>query len=224
MPCHLQRIYLSFSAGWMLLCIARSFFSLSPQVTIICSTEHFNLALVLLLMSVCCDSALAWTFVLMSVCCDTALAWAFLLVSLCCDTALAWECLLVSVCCDTAQAWVFLLVSACYDTARASALLLVSVCCDTARPSALLLVSTCCDTAQAKLPPPPQLVTVSDLRAAASVKHFLDVKCHDYYVCECWCNCIIVYCGCSLRKPQNHHHQGFSFWLTLQHLEPPTSL
>ena len=43
----------------------------------------------------------------------------FLLVSVCCDTALALVSLLVSVCCDTAQALVSLLVSVCWDTAQA---------------------------------------------------------------------------------------------------------
>ena len=44
-----------------------------------------------------------------------------LLVSVCCDTAQALVLLLVSVCCDTGQAIVLLLVSVCCDTGQAKA-------------------------------------------------------------------------------------------------------
>ena len=77
--------------------------------------QHFNAALVFLLVSVCRDTAQALMFLLVSLCCDTAQALVFLLVSVCCDTAQALVFLLVSVCRDTAQALVFLLVSVCRD-------------------------------------------------------------------------------------------------------------
>ena len=63
-----------------------------------------------------------------------------LLVSVCCDTAQALVVLLVSMCCDTAQALVVLLVSVCCDTAQALVVLLVSVCCDTAQALVVKLV------------------------------------------------------------------------------------
>ena len=130
--------------------------------------QHFNVALVLLLVSVCCDTAQALAFLLVSVCCDTAQALAFLLVSVCCDTAQALVFLLVSVCCDSSPS---LLVSVCCnigvlagvsalwhspnldvlagvsgcDTAQSLVFLLVSVCCDTAQALVFLLVSVCCE-------------------------------------------------------------------------------
>ena len=47
---------------------------------------NFVVALVLLLVSMCCDTAQALVFLPVSVCCDTAEALVILLVSVCCDT------------------------------------------------------------------------------------------------------------------------------------------
>ena len=65
-----------------------------------------------------------------------------LLVSVCCDSAQALIFLLVSMCCDTAQTLMLLLVSMCSDTAQALVFLLVSVCCDTALTKAGPLFET----------------------------------------------------------------------------------
>ena len=67
--------------------------------------QHFNAALVFLLVSLCRDTAQALVFLLVSLCRDKAQALVFLLVSLCRDTAQTWVFLLVSVCCDIPKPW-----------------------------------------------------------------------------------------------------------------------
>ena len=89
----------------------------------------------------------ALVLLLVSVCCDTAQTLVLLLVLVSCDTAKGLVLMLLSVCCDTAQTLVLLLM--CFGRhPQALELLLVSVCCDTAQALVLLLVSVCCDTAQ----------------------------------------------------------------------------
>ena len=100
----------------------------------VCSAlKHFNVALVLLLVSLSCDTTRSFMFLLMSLCCHTAQALVFLLMSACCDTAQTLMFLLMSTCCDTAQTLVFLLMSTCCDTAQTLVFLLESTWCDMAQ-------------------------------------------------------------------------------------------
>ena len=86
-------------------CYAKSssWLKIVPHITMQRITFH-GIALVFLLVSVCCDTAQALVFLLVSICCETAQALVFLLVSICCETAQALVFLLVSICCETAQA------------------------------------------------------------------------------------------------------------------------
>ena len=90
--------------------------------------QHFNGAVVFLLVFLCCETAQTLVFLLVLwhspslgvfagvKCAVTARTVVFLLVLICCDTDSALVFLLVSVCCNAAQVLVFLLVLMCCDT------------------------------------------------------------------------------------------------------------